>query len=814
MMVSQAQVVIIGAGIVGCSVAYHLARLGWRDVVVLEQGRLFETGGSTGHAPGGVFQTQVSRTMCAFARETVRLYSGLTVAGQPCFYPVGGMEVAATRERWVDLHRKQGYARAWGLEPALLSPREARELLPLLDPAVIQGAYFVPDDGIARAVRACEALAAVARGHGVRFYGETPVTGIEVADGRVRAVDTPGGRIAAEVVVLCAGIWGPKVARLAGVPLPLMPVQHQYVRTTPLAELAGETREVVHPVLRHQDRAMYFRQHADSYGVGSYQHEPLLVEPDDLRGPGDAALPPAMRPFTPQHFGQPWADATALLPALRNAQPIDGINGMFSFTPDGLPLLGEVAQVRGFWVAEAIWITHAGGAGKALAEWIVAGAPELDVRECAVSRFEPFALSPAYVRARGAQQYREVYDIIHPLQPLAQPRGVRTSPFYARQQALGAVFFEARGWERPQWFAANEPLLAERSLPGRTGWAARHWSPIAGVEHVVTRERVALYDMTPLTRLEVDGPGALAWLQWLATNQLDRPPGSVVYTLLCDERGGIVSDITVTRLATDRFQIGCNGPNDLAWLRRHLPEDGSVRLRETTGATCCLGVWGPRARDLVQTLSDADWSNAAFPYLTARADWLGEVPVLAQRISYVGELGWELYASAEYGARLWDLLWAAGQPLGVIAGGRAAFESLRLEKGYRLWGADMHTEYTPDEAGLGFTVRLAKGAFIGQPALARRRQEGVARRLCCLILAEPSVVVMGKEPILSDGRVLGYVTSATYGYSVGQSFAYGYLPVAYAAPGTAVEIEYFGQRHAATVTPEPLFDPRGARLRC
>jgi glycine cleavage system aminomethyltransferase T/glycine/D-amino acid oxidase-like deaminating enzyme len=846
-MKEHARLVIIGAGIVGCSAAYHLARQGWRDVVVIDQGPLFATGGSTSHAPGLVFQTNGSQTLCRMAQYSAGLYGELSLDGLPCFYPVGSLELAYTPERLRDLHRRAGWGRSWGLAPEVISPAEARGRLPLLDDTRILGALAVPGDGIAKAVRACEAMARFAEAHGASFYGRTGVTGFETAGGRVTAVLTEQGRIATDAVLLCAGIWGPKVARLAGVSVPLTPCQHQYVRTTPLPELAGEAHEVAHPIVRHQDKAVYARQIGDCYGVGSYQHEPLLVRPDDipphgqwrsgtedaggrthdsLAGPG--AVPkwdmPSVLPFTPEHFAGSWEDMAEIMPALRGAGFAAAMNGMFSFTPDGNPVVGEAPELRGFWVAEAVWVTHGGGVGKAVAELLDRGVCEWDMRDCDVNRFEPHARSEPYVRARGWTQYDEVYDIIHPLQQIESPRPLRVSPFYGRQKELGAVFFEGRGWERPQWYESNAEHRALNDEQGpfnvqpsafsvRAGWAARNWSPIAAAEHLATRERVALYDLTSLSRCEVSGPGALALLQRLTTNQLDKPIGSVVYTCMCDERGGIRSDVTVTRLAEREFQVACNGPSDLAWMREHAAADGSLFIRETTPGTCCVGVWGPLARELVQPLTAADLSNQAFAYFTARRLFVGEVPCLAQRVSYVGELGWEIYTSADYGQRLWDLLWRAGQPLGVIAGGRAAFESLRLEKGYRLWGVDMHAEHTPYEAGLGFTVKLDKGEFIGRAALARAREQGPARKLCCLVLDDPSVVAMGKEPVYADGRVAGYVTSATYGFSVNASFAYGYLPAQHAAAGAKVAIEYFGERHAATVAKEPLFDPKGTRLR-
>lgn len=403
-MESSAGVVIVGAGIVGCSVAEHLTLMGRREVVVLDQGALFEAGGSTSHAPGLMFQTNPSKTMSELASYSVRRYSEL--GGLPCFYPVGGIEVAATPERWKDLGRKQGLATSWGIESALLSPVECVEKIPLLDPDKIYGGFFVPSDGIAKAVRACEAMANEARSRGARFHGETEVTGIEVESGRVRAVETSRGRIETEVVVSCAGMWGPRLGRMVGMSIPLTPMQHQFVWTTALRQLEGESREVVHPILRHQDRSMYFRQRGECYGVGSYQHRPMPVESEDIPPYHEAEVMPSVMEFTPADFAGAWRDATELLPVLENVEIEEGMNGLFSFTPDGMPLIGESREARGFWVAEAVWITHAAGVGRAVAEWISESAPSVDLRECDVHRFEPYARSPAYVVARSSQAFR------------------------------------------------------------------------------------------------------------------------------------------------------------------------------------------------------------------------------------------------------------------------------------------------------------------------------------------------------------------------------------------------------------------------
>ena len=813
-MEDRARVVIVGAGIVGCSAAEHLTGLGWRDVVVLDQGPLFEAGGSTSHAPGLVFQTNPSKTMTELASYGVKRYSELELDGDPCFYQVGSVEVAATPERWKDLRRKHGIATAWGVESELLSPEECVEKSPLLDPARIQGGLFVPSDGIAKGVRVAEAMARRAMERGASFHGETEVVGVEVKDGRVRAVETSQGRIETETVLSCAGMWGPRIGRMAGAFVPLLtPMQHQYAWTTPVPGLEGAVGESDHVILRHQDHSMYFRQEGERYGIGSYRHRSMPLSPDEIGGYKPGETMPSIKEFTPEDFDGPWEESRRLLPALRQTEIERGINGLFSFTPDGGSLLGESREVRGFWMAEAIWVTHAAGAGRMIAEWMVEGAPSIDPSGLDVHRFDEYQKSPAYVLARSSQSFQEVYDVIHPLQPMDEPRPLRTSPFYARQRELGAYFLEASGWERPQWYAANESLLAGVKVPERDEWSGRYWSPIVGAEHVTTRERGAIFDMASLKKVEVTGQGALEFLQGLNTNQLDKPVGSVTYTLMLDEKAGVRSDITVARLAEEYFQLGLNGPRDIEWMERHLPEDGSVQVRDISGSTCCLGVWGPAARDLVQSLSLDDLSNEAFGFFKAKKIYVGEVPVVALRVSYVGELGWELYAPADMGIRLWDLLRSAGHLLGVIAGGRGAFSGLRLEKGYRLWGTDVTTEHDPYEAGLGFAVKLDKDDFVGKEALLKRKEEGLRRKLSCLLLDDPTVVVMGGEPVYAEGRTVGYVTSAAYGYSIGQSIAYAWLPPGLSAEGRKVEVGYFGERHSATVAEEPLFDPAMKRMR-
>ncbi len=813
-MESSAGVVIVGAGIVGCSAAEHLTRLGWTDVVVVDQGPLFEAGGSTSHAPGLVFQTNPSQTMTRLASYGVERYSELEIGGKPAFYGVGSIEVATTPERMKELRRRRGLATAWGVEAYLISPEECIEKSPLLDAGTILGGLYVPSDGLAKGVRVAEGMARLAEARGARFYGETEVTGVEVKGGRVRAVETTRGRIETETILSCAGMWGPRIGRMAGAFVPLLtPMQHQYAWSTPVPGLGWESEESDHVILRHQDNAMYFRQHAGRYGVGSYKHRSMPVKPDEIGNYQPAETMPSIMDFTPEDFEGPWAEAQRLMPALGQTEVERGINGLFSFTPDGGSLLGESRDVRGFWMAEAIWVTHAAGAARTIAEWMVEGAPQIDVSGLDVARFDAYQRSPAYVIARSSQSFQEVYDVIHPQQPMDEPRPLRTSPFYVRERELGAYFLEATGWERPQWYEANESLLARYDVPEMEDWAGRYWSPIVGAEHLTTRETGALFDMATLKKAEVSGPGALEFLQKLNTNQLDKPVGSVTYTLMLDVDGGVRSDITVARLGEERFQLGLNGPRDLAWMRGHLPEDGTVQVRDISSGTCCVGVWGPVARELVQSLSPDDLSNEAFGFFKAREIYVGEVPVVALRVSYVGELGWELYAPADMGLRLWDLLMGAGRPLGVIPAGRGAFSGLRLEKGYRMWGTDVTAEHDPYEAGLGFAVKPDKGDFVGKEALLRRKEEGPRRKLACLILDDPAVVVMGSEPVYQEDAVVGYVTSAGYGYSIGRSIAYAWLPPGLSEEGVQVEIGYFGERYGATVAEEPLFDPAMKRMR-
>lgn len=829
-MASTPNIVIIGAGIVGTNLADELVARGWNNITVLDQGPLNMPGGSTSHAPGLVFQTNASKSMALFAKYTVEKLLSLTEDGVNCFNQVGGLEVATTETRLADLKRKLGYAASYGISGRMLSRDECMELYPLLNEEDILGGLHVPSDGLANAARAVQLLIKRTEAAGVKYRGNTTVTGIEQSGRRVTGVQTSEGVIDADIVVSCAGFWGARIGDMIGMSVPLLPLAHQYVTTTPVPALKGKNdlpNGASLPILRHQDQDLYYREHGERYGIGSYAHRPMPVDLDELGTFEPAAISehnmPSRLDFTLDDFLPAWEATKRILPALRESDIEDGFNGIFSFTPDGGSLVGESKELDGFFVAEAVWVTHSAGIARAVAELITTGRSEIHLGDCDIHRFEEVQLTPEYVSETSQQNFVEIYDVLHPLQPKLSPRNLRVSPFHARHKQLGGFFLESGGWERPYWFEANAELLKEMPdswlPPARDAWSGMFSSPIAAAEAWKTRTAVAMYDMTPLKRLEVSGPGALRLLQELTTADMAKKPGAVTYTLLLDDAGGIRSDITVARLSEDTFQLGANGNIDTAYFERaarHQTESGSasdwVQVRDTTGGTCCIGLWGPLARDLISTVSSDDFSNDGLRYFRAKEVVIGGVNVTAMRLSYVGELGWELYTSADNGQRLWDALWKAGQSHGVIAAGRAAFGALRLEKGYRSWGTDMTTEHDPLEAGLGFAVKMAKASFVGKTALEGRSEESSERRLCCLTVDDGRSILLGKEPVFYKEQVVGYVTSAAYGYTVAKPIAYAYLPAAVTV-GDSVEIEYFGRRVQATVTADPLYDPTMTKLR-
>ena len=796
----HARVVIVGAGIVGVSAAYELMKRGVSDVVVIDRGDLFRTGGSTSHAPGGVFQNNGSRTVSKLAQWSVETFLDANGDGDtPVYWPTGSLEVATTEARWQDLHRKYGYARSWGLDANLLTPAEVKGHLALIDESTILGAIHIARDGDLLAVPFVDRLAARAGAKGARFIGRTNVIGFDLRNGEVRAVETDRGTITADQILICGGIWGPLLGAMAGVPIPLQPCAHPYVRTSPLPGFAGRT-EPKEPLWRHQDHSMYFMQWDDRYVVGSYRHEPVIVDPEQI---DDSRVAPADLDFDEAVFASGWREAGRLVPEIRDAGRTECIYGMFSFTPDTQSLIGPVAGVDGLFLCEAVWVTHGPGAARAVVDLMTEGGCELDLREVDANRFGRHAWARSYVRTRGAQNYREVYDIIHPRDVVTAPRGLRRTPFYDRQTDLGAVFTESNGWERPLWFEANGDLPVPDGAD-RSGWNTKHWSPIAAAEHVATRTSAGLFDMSTFTKLSVTGPGALAAMERISCSNVNKPEGGVSYALLLNERGGIETDLTVVRSGEQHFTLMCgsgSGPRDHAWIVRQIADLPDVRVEEITSASAALGLWGPNAEAIVQSLVDEDLCLEQFPRFTMKRLFVAGAPVSLIRISYVGENGFELHTPTEFGGHLWEAIWEAGKAHGLVACGLTAMDSLRLEKGYLGLGTDIRSEYSPDEAGLGFAVSKKRTNYIGYEAL---RARPVQMRLSAMTFDDPGVVVIGKEPVLHDGKVVGYVSSANYGYTVQKSIAYGYLPAELAKPGSRLAIELFGKLYPVTVENAPL----------
>lgn len=799
----QKKIVIIGAGVVGCSTAYYLSRMGQQNITVIEQGPLFETGGSTSHAPGLVFQLGFSKILTTLAKQTVEAFNEISHEGLPSFYPVGSLEVATTKERLEDLKRKSGVGKSWGIEAHVLTPEECAEKNPLIDPDSILGGLYVPTDGIAKPLRAVASMAAFAEARGTKFYGHTEVTGIEVVNGEVKSVETSSGRFEADLILCCAGIWGPKIGEMVGVTIPLQPIAHQYIYSNDLQELANETEEVTLPILRDQDNAMYFRQLFNGVGIGSYQHRALPVEVSQITRYGETKEMPSVKPFTPEHFvGKPWEDAQKLIPGLKQAGWKRGINGIFSFTPDGMPLLGESQKIRGFWVAEAIWVTHSAGVGKQMAEWIVNGAPTIDLELCDINRFDTYALSPAFYKPRSIENYEKVYDIHHPYMPPEKSRNMRVSPYYIRQQTLGAVYNEKAGWEQPQWYEANNGLVAsyENSMLKREGWAAKYWSPIIEAEHLHTRQFAGIYDATAAKkRLEISGEGALGFLQQLTTSNVDIPIGDVTNTLMLHEFAGIKDEIKVIRTGESTFFILCTGAVEASWIKKHVPASSAVVIQDVTAGTCSVGVIGAKASEILESFDSTIFNKSKWKTGQAKQVYIKNVPVLAVYDSFAGMDNWEFFATFDQGLQLWDVLFEAGSNYQIAAVGDRALENLRIESLALRAGKDFWSEHDPFEINLGQLVDLTKPDFIGKQALLERMNRGPQLLLTMLELEDPSKIVMGYEPVLVNGKVEGFVTSAGYSYTRGKGIAYALLSPQAVKNSGILSIEYFGEQYSAKV---------------
>ena len=828
---TRASAVVIGAGIVGNSLVYHLSQQGWRDVVLVDKGPLPNPGGSTGHASNFVFPIEYSRLMFELTRDSTEQYKALGV-----FTESGGIEVARTEARMQELRRRITKAKAWGIPAEHLTPEGVQKLVPYLDPSVILGGGYFPTVGVVDSLRAGTLLREQAQADGAL----TVISGVEVLDitteaGRVTGVVTSKGEITTENVVICCGVWSRKVAALAGARLALTPIVHQMISVGPIGLFAGTTGEISYPIVRDVDEGMYERQHGGDMEVGSYMHRPIIVPPETIPSNEEAVLSPTEMPFTADDFDPQLAASLELMPELLGDEKAGiryAINGLISMTPDGHPLLGETPEVKGLWTAAASWIKEGPGCGRAVAELMTGKVPTVDVHEADVARFYPSSRTTGFTQARAAESFNKMYGIVHPAEQYESLRPLRIGPLFGRAKDLGAVCYETARWERPHWYASNEPLLekyADRVMERPAEWESRWWSPIINAEHLAMRDGAGLVDLSAFTILDVTGPGALDGLQQLAVAQLNVPVGRTVYTPFLNEAGKFVADLTIMRLGTSSFRIvtgAADGGRDAKWISDRLPDD--AQLADVSSAWATIGLWGPRSGDILAAVSRDGDQSPPQPFGMTGFFELGGAVVLGARISYVGEFGWELHVPADQAGHLWDLLWDAGQPHGLVPAGIGVYgTTARLEKGYRAFGAELTSEYNPVEAGMT-RPRVKAEPFIGKEAYLAARVATPAAVLCTLTVDSHGSAdgtpryMLGGEPILTldGGRLVdaygrpSCVTSAGSGPSVGKHLLMAYLPTELSAAGTPLLVEYLGEQYPVTVAAQgAVFDPSGSRMR-
>ena len=832
----SARAVVIGAGIVGNSLAHHLWQQGWSDIVLLDKGPFPNPGGSTGHASNFIFPVDHSKEMTALTLESVRQYKDLGV-----FTESGGIEVARTEERMQELNRRMSTAAAWGVEPvSMVTPAEIKELVPFIDESVIVGGFYSPGVGVVDSLRAGTIMRERAQEAGALTVSPlTELLGIDVEHGRVRRVRTTRGDIEAEVVVIACGVWSPRIARMAGATIPLTPAVHQMIDVGPVPHFADSKSHSEYPIVRDMDTNMYERQDGSGLEIGSYAHRAILHDPDEIPSIEQASLSPTELPFTQADFDPQMEDALELMPEIVGDESVGvkyAINGLLSLTPDGMPLLGETPEVKGLWSCAAVWVKEGPGIGAAVAEWMTHGESEIDLHSSDIARFWGHQKTRAHVRARASEGFNKTYGIVHPGEQWGSNRDVRIPPFHARERELGAVFFEAAGWERPHWYESNAPLLEEygdRVTRREAEWDSRWWSPLINAEHLAMRDRAGMVDLSAFAVFDIAGPGALAAVQSVSVRQMDVPVGRVVYTPILSPGGGFKADLTIMRLGEELFRVvtgGAHGAADKKWFTDHLPADGSAQLSDVTTGWTTLGLWGPRARDILASVTSDDVSHEGFRFASCRDIEIDSLRVLASRISYVGDLGWELYVPMEQGARLWDILWEAGRPHGVAPVGIGVYGTTgRLEKCYRAYGFELETEYNVVEAGMS-GPKVKDEDFVGRDAHLRHRDEDPAAILCTLTVDDHTSTsgvkryMLGREPIQTrDGTPLvdakgrrSYVTSAGAGPSIGKHILLSYLPPEQAAAGTELSVLYLNERYPVTVEiagPTPVFDPENTRIR-
>lgn len=831
---AQASVVVVGAGIVGNSLVHHLAELGWTDIVQVDKGPLPNPGGSTGHASNFIFPVDHSREIADLTLDSMRQYKELGV-----FTESGGFEVARTEERMEELRRRMASARAWGIESSLATPAEVVEKVPFLDPEVILGAFWTPTVGVVDSVRAGTMMRESAEAKGALTVSpNTEVTGIDVDVGQIVAVHTTKGEIATNRVLIACGVWSPRIAAMAGAAIPLTPAVHQMISVGPVPQLAERPGEISFPIVRDMDTFCYERQHGSDMEIGSYAHRPILHDPDEIPSIEAAKLSPTEMPFTDEDFDPQLEQAVELMPEVLSDPDVEiryAINGLLSLTPDGAPILGESPQVKGLWSAAAVWVKEGPGVGRAVAEWMTNGLPEIDIQGADIARFHSHQRTRAHVKARTSEAFNKTYGIVHPGEQWSSDRDVRRSPMWQREADLGAVFFEAGGWERPQWFESNAGLLEEFGdavMDRSAEWDSRWWSPIINAEHLAMRHCAGLVDLSSFVIFDVFGPAALDAVQTIALAQMDVAVGRVVYTPILDENGGFRSDLTIMRLAQDRFRVvtgAAHGMVDLKWFADRLPDTGA-QIADLTSSWTTIGLWGPRARDILGELTSADVSHEGFRFGTARRIEIGSLEVLASRISYVGDLGWELYVPMESGLKLWDMLMEAGHEHGLIPVGLGVYGTTgRIEKGYRAFGAELDSERSVVEVGMS-RPKVKSQDFIGRAAHLRHREKEPKTVLCSLTVDDHTSAsgekryMLGGEPIVSaEGQPLvdghgrpAYVTSAGSAPSLGKHVLMAFLPPAEAVLGNQLQVIYMEEFYPVTVASvdsTPLFDPDNKCIR-
>jgi 4-methylaminobutanoate oxidase (formaldehyde-forming) len=809
---NSARAVIIGGGIVGCSTAYHLAKLGWSDTVLLERRKL--TSGTTFHAAGLVGQLRSNANITQLLGYSVDLYNSIEAeTGLGTGWKMnGGLRLACNRERWAEVRRQATTARSFGLQMDLLTPQEARDLWPLMNVDDVVGAAFLPTDGQANPSDITQALARGARMAGAAIFEDTEVIDIEIDNGRIRAVITDRGRIECERVICCAGQWTRAFAARFGVNVPLVSMQHQYMLTEPLPGMPPNL-----PTLRDPDRLTYYKEEVGGLVMGGYEPNPKPWAVDGI--PGDFHFSLLDSDF--DHFEPIMELALGRVPALATAGIKTLTNGPESFTPDGNFILGEAPELKNFFVGagfNAFGIASGGGAGMALAEWVHKGEPPFDLWPADIRRFGTPHFDTDWIRTRTTEAYGKHYTMAWPHEEHSSGRPCRTSPLYARLAEQGACFGEKLGWERPNWFA--DPAAGE-TPQDHYSYGRQNWFAAVGREHRAARQAAVLIDQTSFAKFALKGPDAAAALNWIAANNVDRPVGSVIYTQMLNDRGGIECDLTAARVAPDEYYIVTGtgfATHDFDWIARNIPRGMNCQLFDVTSGRAVLSLMGPNARRVLQAVTRADLSNAAFPFATMQTIAIAGCPVRALRLTYVGELGWELHLPVEFATTVYGALMRAGQEHGLINAGYRAIESLRLEKGYRAWGADIGPDHTPVEAGLGWAVKLASDIpFRGREAIAAQRRDGV-KKLLAGFTADPEVVLLGRETIYRNGERVGWLSSGGYGHTVGKSIGLGYVrnpggvTRAFVEAGE-YELEVATTRIPCRVHPGPLYDPGSERVR-